>query len=125
MPQPIVYVDVSRIREGKLEGLESAMKHLAAFVESEAPCLISYGFFLDAERRQMTVVAIHPDSESLEFHLNVGGAEFQKFRDLIDLSSINVYGAISPVALERLRQKARMLGGAAVSVHELYSGFAR
>ena len=66
MPQPIVYVDVSTIREGKLEELEGAMTHLVAFVEANMPRLISYGFFLDPDRTQMTVVAVHPDSESLE-----------------------------------------------------------
>ena len=82
MSQPIVYIDTSAIREGKLGELEVAMKDLAAFVEANVPQLISYGFFLDEDRTQMTVVAVHPDSASLEFHMDVGGAEFRKFRDL-------------------------------------------
>jgi hypothetical protein len=125
MSQPIVYVDTSKVRDGKLEQLEMAMKHLAAFVEANVPRLISYGFFLDGGRRQMTVVAVHPDSASLEFHLNVGRTEFQKFTDLIELSRIEVYGWISAAAHERLQQKARMLGSGGVTVHEFYAGFAR
>lgn len=81
---PIVYIDTSAIREGKLDELEVAMKDLTAFVEANVPQLISYGFFLDEDRTQMTVVAVHPDSASLEFHMDVGGAEFRKFADLID-----------------------------------------
>ena len=125
MSQPIVYVDVSEIREGKLEQLEMAMKNLAAFVQANVPALISYGFFLDADRKQMTVVAVHPDSASLEFHLDAGRTEFQKFADLIDLARIEVYGHISAAALDRLHHKARMLGRGAVTVHEFYAGFAR
>lgn len=125
MPQPIVYVDTSTIREGKLEQLEVAMKDLAAFVETNVPQLISYGFFLDEHRRQMTVVAIHPDSASLQFHMDVGSAEFRKFADLIDLSRIEVYGRVSDAVLERLHQKARMLGNGSVTVHEFYAGFTR
>ena len=78
MTYPIVYVDKSEIRDGKLEELEVGMKNLAGFVEANVPQLISYGFFLDERRTQMTVVAVHPDSESLEFHLDVGNAEFRK-----------------------------------------------
>jgi len=89
------------------------------------PRLISYGFFLDREQRHMTVVAVHPDSASLEFHMDVGGAEFRKFADLIELSRIEVYGRVSDPVLERLHQKARMLGSGTVTVHELYAGFAR
>ena len=122
---PIVYIDTSRIREGRHQELEVAMKTLAAFVEANMPRLISYGFFLDENRTQMTVVAVHPDSESLEFHMDVGLAEFRKFADLIDLSRIEVYGAVSEPVLERLGQKARMLGSGTMAVHELYAGFAR
>jgi len=32
--QPIVYIDTSAIRNGKLEKLKVAMSHLAAFVET-------------------------------------------------------------------------------------------
>ena len=123
--QPIVYIDTSAIRDRKLEELKVAMKGLAAFVEANVPQLVSYGFFLDEEQRHMTVVAVHPDSASLEFHMEVGGAEFRKFADLIDLSRIAVYGRVSEAVLKRLHRKARMLGRGTVVVHELYAGFAR
>jgi hypothetical protein len=121
----IVYIDTSVIRDGKLEQLEAAMKHLAAFVEANVPQLISYGFFLDQGSTEMTVVAVHPDSASLEFHLEVGAAEFRKFADLIELTRIEVYGAVSDSVLERLHGKARALGRGAVAVHDLYAGFSR
>lgn len=125
MHRPIVYIDTSAIRDGKLDELERAMRHLAGFVETNVPQLISYGFFLDEKRTRMTVVAVHRDSASLEFHMDVGGAEFRKFADLIELLTIEVYGAVSDDVLERLHKKARMLGDGTVTVHELYAGFAR
>lgn len=125
MTQPIVYVDTSRIREGKLDELEPAMEDLSAFVEANMPRLISYGFYLNDERTQMTVVAIHPDSASLEFHMDRGDGEFRKFADLIELSRIEIYGRVSGAVLQRLHDKARMLGDATVAVHDLYAGFVR
>jgi hypothetical protein len=125
MPPPIVYVDTSAIREGKHEQLEASMHDLAAFVQANMPRVISYGFFLDRDRTQMTVVAVHPDSESLEFHIDLGADEFRKFADLIDLSRIEVYGAVSEAVLERLHRKARMLGSGSVAVHDLFAGFVR
>jgi hypothetical protein len=125
MMQPIVYVDTSEIREGKLAELEVAMMELVAFVEANVPQLISYGFFLDEGRTKMTVVAVHPDSASLEFHMDTCGDEFRKFADLIDLSSIDVYGSVSDAVVERLHAKARMLGRGTVAVHGLHAGFAR
>ena len=125
MHPPIVYIDTSAIRDGKLDELEGAMRHLAAFVDANVPQLISYGFFLDEKRTRMTVVAVHRDSASLEFHMDVGGAEFRKFAHLIELLTIEVYGAISDDVLERLHEKAQMLGDGTVTVHEHYAGFAR
>lgn len=125
MSQPIVYVDTSAVREGKLEELEEAMENLAAFVEANMPQLMSYGFFLNEDRTQMTVVAVHPDSASLEFHMDEGDEEFRKFGELIDLLSIEVYGRVSDAVRERLHQKARMLGKGSVAIHDFYAGFAR
>jgi len=125
MSNPIVYIDTSTIREGKLEKLKVAMKGLASFVEANMPRLISYAFFLDADESQMTVVAVHPDSASLEFHMEVGADEFRKFASLIQLSRIEIYGHISEVVLERLHQKVRMLGSGTVAVHEFSAGFSR
>ena len=124
MSDLLVYVDVSKIREGKLEDLHVAMKELAAFVEANEPQLISYGFFLDEDRRLMTVVAVHPDSASLEFHMDIGGPKFQKFAVLIELQRIEVFGRISDAVLDRLKQKTQVLGGT-VSVHKVYAGFSR
>ncbi|MGD8402284.1 MAG: hypothetical protein PVJ21_01400 [Anaerolineales bacterium] len=125
MSQQIVYIDTSAIGEGKLEELKRAMKALTSFVEENMPQLISYGFFLNQNQSQITVVAVHPDSASLENHLDVGAAEFQKFAELIDLLKIEVYGPISDAVHERLQQKARMLGRGTLTVHDFYTGFAR
>lgn len=122
---PIVYIDTSTIRDGKLDEVKAAVRHLAGFVEENMPRLTSYGVFIDDARRRMTVVALHPDSASLEYHLEVGGAEFRKFAGLIDLSRIDVFGPISERAVERLHAKARTLGSGVVDVHQQYAGFAR
>ena len=125
MSQPIVYVDTSAIREGRLEQLGASMKELTTYVKANMPRLISYGFFVNESRTQMTVVAVHPDSASLVHHMDVGAAQFRKFADLIELEKIDVYGHISDAVLERLHRKAQMLGKATVAVHEFYAGFAR
>ena len=125
MSDPIVYVDTSRIREGKLEELKVAIKQLAAFIEVNNQHVISYRLFLDEAATSMSVVAVHPDSAALELHMDVGETEFRKFADLVDLLSIAVYGEVSDAVLEKLNQKAQMLGTGAVAVHHAQAGFSR
>ena len=125
MSNPIVYVDTSKIREGKFDKLKMAMKDLAAFVEANMPRILSYAFFLNDNQTQMTVVAIHPDSASLEFHLDTGAAEFRKFATLLDLLKIDVYGRVSESVISRLEEKAEALGSGTLTIHEFYAGFTR
>lgn len=125
MTQPIIYIDTSTIREGKLEQLKVSMKELKSFVEENMPRLISYSFYLNESETEMTVVAVHPDSASLQFHLNTGKEQFKKFKEFIDLLEIEVYGKVDKVVLEKLNKKAQMLGKGTVKVHNRFAGFSR
>jgi hypothetical protein len=125
MSEPIVYIDTSVIRSGKFGELDVAMKRLASFVERNVPELISYAFYIDEDKTRMTVVAVHPDSASLEHHMDVGRDEFRKFGALIELQRIDVYGQVSDVVLARLHEKAKLLGTATVAVHHFFAGFTR
>jgi quinol monooxygenase YgiN len=125
MFEPILYVDTSEIREGKLAELKSAIKDLVEFVDANEPQAIAYNVYFNQDGTRMTVVQIHPDSASLEFHMKVAGPAFPRFTELVKLSTIEIYGRPSDSLLEQLRQKARMLGNGTVVVHELHGGFAR
>jgi hypothetical protein len=74
----------------------------------------------------MTVVAVHPDSASLELHMDIGSEEFRKLAHLLTLTAIECYGRPSERALEQLRHKAATLGnaGTLVSVGR-FAGFMR
>jgi hypothetical protein len=92
MSEPIVYIDTSEVRQGRLPEVKAAMNELAEFVDLNEPRLISCEFYLGENGTRMTVVAVHPDSASIEYHMEVAGPAFRKFADLIDLLRIDVYG---------------------------------
>jgi hypothetical protein len=124
--EPIVYIDHSDIREGALEELKVGVRRLVDSIDAREPQLITYGFYIDDEAAKMTVVAVHPDSASLELHMDIGGGEFRKLAHLLTLTAIECYGRPSGRALEQLRDKAAMLGndGTLVSVGR-FAGFTR
>lgn len=125
MPGSIIIIDISDIYEGKLKELNAAMVELVEFAEANEPNMIAYNVYLNEDGTQVTVFQIHPDSASAEFHMKVGGPAFRKFTEFIKLLRIDVYGKPSQELLERLQQKAQMLGSETVAVHELHAGFAR
>jgi hypothetical protein len=122
--EPIVYIDHSDVREGSLEELKAGVRRLVDFIDAREPQLISYGFYIDEAASKMTVVAVHPDSASLELHMDLGSAEFRKLAHLLTLRSIECYGRPSEMALEQLRKKAATLGeaGTIVSIGR-FAGF--
>jgi hypothetical protein len=125
MTGKIVYMDRSDVKPGTAADLRTAVANLVRFVEAHEPRIMTYGFYIDDDALTMTLVAVHPDAASLEFHLDIGGPEFRKVGAFITLRTIEVFGEPSEHALDQLHAKARMLGDAAVVVHAPAAGFAR
>jgi len=126
MSELIVYIDHSDIREGKLPEVRAGVQELVDFVDTHEPQLLAYGFYIDEGGMRMTLIAIHPDSSSLELHMEIGAPAFRKFIELIDLRKIEIYGRPSERVLEQLQQKVQILGkNGTVVVHDRSAGFAR
>jgi quinol monooxygenase YgiN len=125
MSDAIVYVDTSDVREGALDELKAAMKELVDFVEANEPRLIAYNVYFSDDGTRMTVVHVHPDSASLEYHMEVAGPAFRQFVELVTLSSIHIYGEPSEKLLKQSHEKARLLGRGAVVVDAPQAGFSR
>ncbi len=118
-------LDTSEILEGRVDEVKEAIAPMVSFVDVNEPNVILYEVFLDASQTLMTVVQIHPDSPSMEFHLEAARPVFAPFVGLVRLVTIDVYGDPSRRLLEQLRQKAALLGNARITVHGLASGIAR
>ncbi|HEY3263398.1 MAG TPA: hypothetical protein VGJ95_24520 [Pseudonocardiaceae bacterium] len=125
MTQPIVYVDTSEVREGRLAELKAAMDDLARFVEANEPQLLAYNVYFSADGGTMSVLHINPDSASLELHMKLAGPKFPPIGEFINMLSIDVYGRPEISLVEQLRRKAELLGSGKVRVHDLHAGFAR
>jgi hypothetical protein len=125
-PGPVTYIDRSDVHEGRWEELKAGIHALVAFVDSHQPQMVAYGFYLDEDANQMTVLSVHPDSGSLERHMEIGGPEFKKLAQFLVLREIEVFGHLSDTALELVQQKADSLGDrGVVTFHEQFAGFDR
>jgi hypothetical protein len=121
----IVAIDSSEVHEGKLEDLQVAMKALVEFVDTNERRPLAYKVYFNGDGARMTVLQIHPDSVSMEQHMRVAATAFATVKDLLSLSAIDIYGTPSEALLDLMRQKAQLLGGATLEVHELQAGFTR
>lgn len=125
MTAPLVYVDTSEVREGALAELKGAIEELVEFIEANEPQILAYQVYLSESGERMTVMHVHANPASFDYHMDVAAPAFRKFASLLTQRSIRVYGEPSDRALQQVHEKAQLLGCEDVAVHRPHSGFSR
>ena len=98
MAEPFIYIGTTTIKPGKLEEARKRIAELVDFVETNEPRMIAFHCYLDEEGSKLTVVQVHPDSASMEFHMQVNAKHFTTSFDYLDESvSEQYYGTMSEV----------------------------
>jgi quinol monooxygenase YgiN len=125
MGEPFVYVGSWTIKPGKFEEARKRLAEHAEFVETNEPRMIAFHVYFDEHGTRSTVVQVHPDSASMEFHMQLIAEHLGDVFDYIDaILSEQYYGPMSETLSETL---AKWEGpGVAVTklpVHE--AGFTR
>jgi hypothetical protein len=121
-----VLIEESRsdIREGRLEEVKSAMNELVELIKAKEPQIIFYNAYINEDGTQLTVLQAHPDSASVELHMEVTEPTFTKIAKCITLSSLDIYGTPSQSLLDKL-QRTKFTSRVTVAGHELSAGFSR
>lgn len=123
MAQPIIFIFTLRVREGKLDDLKRYAREINEFVEAHEPRVVAYRQFIDDTGTEMTDIQIHPDSESMEFHMQVAGQKILEAFEYVETERVEVCGSVSETLLERMRQIAG--SGVSVSIKSHLGGFDR
>ena len=125
MSGPLIYIGTYTVRSGKREECKQRLGELVDLVETNEPRLMAFHIYLDEQGSKISVVQVHPDSASMEFHLKVVSEHLTgAFEYLETTESEQLYGSPSDTLSEVLRAYAEP--GVAVMhmpVHEV--GFTR
>jgi hypothetical protein len=107
MSGPLIYIGKYTIKSGKLEECKQRLGELVDLVETNEPRLIAFHIYLDEQGSKISVVQVHPDSDSMEFHLKVVSEHLTgAFEYLETTESEQLYGAPSDTLAEMLRAYA-------------------
>ncbi len=111
MNEPFIFIGTYTIKEGKLEDFTRYWPEFVDFIEGSEPRLIAFNAYLSDDETEVAIVQVHPDVESMEFHMKLIREHVEHaFAEFLGHSvSMQIYGAISDPALEMMRQ----LGGPA------------
>jgi hypothetical protein len=108
MSAPFIFIGTHAIKEGQLEAYIEYFREFAERVKEQEPRLICFEGYVNEEGTRMTVVQVHPDPESMEFHMQtIGkhiGEAYERFLDRTE--RIDVYGVPRGGVVEMMKQLA-------------------
>ena len=126
MSGPFIFIATNRLKEGRLEDERRRVPGLCELIEETEPRLIAFNEYANEEGTEVGVVQVHPDAESMEFHMQVVAdwAARAYAETLEGTASIQVYGTLSDAVLEMLGRQAGAGVPLTVKRHHL-GGFTR
>lgn len=106
MTQPFIFVSTHRLKEGKWEEYRKVLQELVEVVEANEPRLIAFNIYFDEGSNTATGVQVHPDAESMQFHLQVVSEHIHTaFEDYIDSTeSMQILGQLPKNLLDNMLQ---------------------
>ncbi len=104
MPDPIVLISHSKLKEGKLEAVREFSEEVFSVIEAEKPGTVLHYGYLNEEATEIHFVHVFPDADAMDAHM-VGAAErVDNADEFIDTFEFEIYGAPSEGTLAMLRQ---------------------
>jgi hypothetical protein len=105
---PLIFIATNRLKAGQLERERERVPGLVEFIEANEPRLIAFNEYLSDAGDEVTVVQIHPDTASLEAHMEIVRERAQEaYAETLDATvRIQVFGRPTDAILEGLREQA-------------------
>jgi hypothetical protein len=96
---------------------------MTEFVKENEPRLLSFNTYLNEDRSEASTVMLHPDSESLEYHLEVARTRIKGGVEMVRVKRAELYGKPSDRLVAQLRQMSEASGSWPVIVKSYLQGF--
>ena len=106
MSEPLIFITKHTVKEGRVRDLEHVTDEFLKFVHANEPRVLAVAAYLTDKRDQLSLVQIHPDPESLDFHLQVAGDKIHAALNVVDNDSVELYGTPGPTTRSLLDQIA-------------------
>jgi hypothetical protein len=128
LAEPFIFIGTHRLKEGKLEAFKSSCSALVEMAEAKEPRLIAFNFYANEDGTEVSVVQVHPDAESMLFHMQVMREHIESALDdegeLDQTLGIQIFGTPNDAVLGMIEHLSQEGAPVTVKPHGL-SGFTR
>lgn len=106
MSEPFIFINTYGIKEGMTEVFREQAQAVVDLVEAEEPQMLFFGFFINDEGTEATTLQVHPDPDSMLFHMEIAREHIEESIDFLDYSNmaVGVYGTPTEPVMEMMRQ---------------------
>jgi hypothetical protein len=119
----IIFVGTYEIPDGAIDDFLAGNREMSEFVKANEPRLVSRHTYISGDQSEATTIMIHPDSQSLEFHLQVAASRIQNGTQIVRTKHIELYGNVSEALIERLQLISESSGAWPLTVKRHLHGF--
>ena len=71
MSTEFIYTGTYQVRDGRFEDARKKLSEHAEFIEANEPRLVAFHVFTDEAAGTVSIVQVHRDPESMEFHMKL------------------------------------------------------
>ena len=123
MSEHVIFVGTYEIPNGAIDDFLAGNRDMSEFVKANEPRLVSRHTYISSDLSEATTIMIHPDSQSLEFHLQVASSRIQHGVQIVRTKHIELYGNVSEALVERLQLVSESSGAWPITVKRHLHGF--
>jgi quinol monooxygenase YgiN len=105
MAEPFIFTNTTAIKEGQLEAWVKSFAEFAEDIERAEPRLLHFAMYVSEDGTEETLVQVHPDADSMLFHMGLLAEHGHATGDYLDFSrsTTRIYGNPTPELLEKIR----------------------
>ena len=93
MTAMLIFITKHGVKPDRHADLERLTADFLEFVEANEPRMLALDAYLDDAGKMLTLVQVHPDAESMDFHLQVAGDRIHQAFDVVGNDGVEVYGS--------------------------------
>lgn len=124
MSAPFIFITTHKINPGQLDEFKRLSREFEEFVRANEPDLLAYYAYLDEDTSEASLVQIHRDASSADFHMEIAAGKIAQGLAVTTTVRAEVYGNPGPVVGQV--GKANTVAGVPVSIKaDVLGGFTR
>ena len=122
MTEHITFVGTYAIPEDRLDEWKAVVVDMVDTVKANVPRLVSYNVYVNDDGSEATNIYVHPDTESLEQHLQVAATRIGAGAQTVETIRVELYGSPSDRVVEQIRRISEESNAFPVVVKSHYYG---